>query len=85
MKQSLAGLWRFALGADHTTPPEAADTSSNNPNQWFQAQQAVAAEDYAYTQAGEDGLPQLLGRYGGVAWEAESGALTDYRRTQGTK
>ena len=30
-------------------------------------------------------LPQLLGRYGGVAWEAESGALTDYRRTQGTK
>lgn len=57
MKQSLAGLWRFALGADHTTPPEAADTSSNNPNQWFQAQQAVAAEDYAYTQVGEDGLP----------------------------
>ena len=35
--------------------------------------------------AGEDGLPQLLGRYGGVAWEAESGALTDYRRTDGTK
>ena len=34
--------------------------------------------------AGEDGLPQLLGRYGGVAWEMESGALTDYRRTQGT-
>ena len=34
--------------------------------------------------AGEDGLPELLGQYGGVAWEAESGALTDYRRTQGT-